>query len=272
MAVISINRLLREKGHPKGSVWLVESDEELGRIAAQLALGQWENVVELLRNSGWPEPPAEYAIAGAKRLFLVPDGKPPWHRDGWLFQLISWVAAVEHGKGPVRAPHIIHAHKGLDGLQLLLSPNGKKLKRIIIFEDKATTNPRDVVRDEVWPSFVQLEQGTRDHELVSELSSLLKYAPHLDRRASIDRVMRFKQNRSYRIAITVGAHHATDAGIKQLFKGYKTVVHGRRFRRRAHILEHEDIRAWLATIAEHALDHLRSIDTNRTEAEGELNV
>lgn len=260
MPTVGAARFQRRVGHPKGAAWTIADDVALAEIAAQLALGQWENVVEILRGSGWAEPPAGYAVNGARKLFTVEPGKDPWHRDGWLFQLVSWIAAVEGGKGPVRPPHMIHAHKGVDGLQLLLSSDQSRLKRLIIFEDKATTDPRTTIRDEVWPGFRSLESGDRDQELLSELSSLLLHAPHLDKVAAIDRAIRQKKHRSYRVAITVGETHSSDAGIKRLFAGYKEVVKGRRYRRRAHILHSDDVRAWLARISDYAMEYLDEVE------------
>lgn len=90
-------------------------------------------------------------------LSLKPDEKP-WHRDGWMFQAISWIAAHNDGGIAIRAPHLIKAHKGFDGLKLELSDAGE-VTAVVVFEDKATENPRATIRDDVRHSRAAAEKG-----------------------------------------------------------------------------------------------------------------
>lgn len=239
-------------------------DDTLAQGIAQVAMGQWHHLASILRAGHEMSNPSEgYAINGAIATLTAPPGSPEWkihHRDGWLFQVISWIAAVESGRGPTRAPHMSHAQKGFDGLQLLLSRDRSRVKRIVIFEDKATTNPRGQVRDKVWPALVVMEAGERDHELRSELSSLLEQAPNLDPVQAVNQVMMTKANRAYRISVTVGSTQGSRVGIARVFAGYDTVVPGPRFRRRAHVLEVEDLREWMSDLAEKAIEHLRAMN------------
>jgi hypothetical protein len=152
-----------------------------------------------------------------------------------------------------------HAQKGFDGLQLLLSRDMSKAKRLIVFEDKATTNPRNKIREEVWPALALMESGERDHELRAELSSLLEQVPALDRLQAVNQVMMQTKNRSYRIAVTVGSAHASRAGIGRLFSGYEVIVPGQRYRRRAHVLEVPDLRFWMSGLADLAIEHVRRL-------------
>jgi hypothetical protein len=76
------------------------------------------------------------AKAAIKLLTLGKD-EEPWHRDGWIFQTISWIAASQAPSGSLTcAPHIRRADKGFDGLQLQLSEDGKVVTAVIVFEDK----------------------------------------------------------------------------------------------------------------------------------------
>jgi len=240
----------------------VIDEEMLARSVAQIAIGQWEHLEKILQTGQWSEATVGYSLAGAVRTLHVPPGSPEWkiwHRDGWVFQAISWIAAVEAGRGPARPPHIAHAEKGFDGLQLLLTRDGSRAKRLIIFEDKASANPRAKILGEVWPALRLLESGDRDHELRSELSALLLQAPHLDKVQAVDRVLNQRRNRSYRVAVTIGASHDSDAGLERLFRGYSDVVQGRRFRRRAHVLRQDELREWLAAIAKSAVDYVEGL-------------
>lgn len=259
LVIIQTLNFRKRDGHPKGAAWAIYDDRELGRAVAQIALGQWAHLETILRTGAWSEPAVNYSIVGAvETLTLAPDA-PDWkrsHRDGWLFQAISWIAAVETGRGPARPPHIGHAEKGFDGLQILTSRGGARVKRLILFEDKATKNPRKTVREDVWPAFAALEAGQRDAAIRSELSALLLSLPNLDEEQAVNRVMPTMANRVYRIAITIDPTLGNVGAIKRLFKGYSDIVTGRRYRRRAYVLEIDNMREWLATVADHAIEHL----------------
>jgi hypothetical protein len=117
--LIEVAKFEKVDGHPKGAVWSIPDEEALARSIAQIALGQWHHVAAFIASGDdWVDPPVDYAIDGAIKMLRVPPGSEDWliwHRDGWLFQAISWIAAVETGRGPTRPPHMIHADKGLDG-------------------------------------------------------------------------------------------------------------------------------------------------------------
>lgn len=249
--------------HPrlKGRRWESLDNEQLAAMVAQLALGQWRHVEGLLRSeSGAGSVGPSYAINQAIRSLTVESGRDPWHRDGWVFQFISWIVAVESRKGdPARAPQMDQASKGFDGLQLVLNRNGSSVKGIIIFEDKASESPRDKVRDEVWPSFREMEAGERDAALASELASLLERLPHLNKLETVDRIMRDRKARRYRVSVTAGSHHAQGVHFSGLFDGYEEAVRGGRSRRYANVFEVNDLRAWMSTLSNRAVELLEAM-------------
>src|SRR5208337_3361298 len=101
-----------------GSTWSVEDEDVLADQIARIALGQSRHVQRILAgaNFGPPATTANAAI-GAVELLTVA-GEDPWHRDGWVFQAMSWIAAYGATPGGIiRSPHMILAHKGFDGLQ-----------------------------------------------------------------------------------------------------------------------------------------------------------
>jgi len=100
-----------------GWSWTVANEDELAERIARVALGQYRHVAKILSGAGVPGPAAtaEQAKAAIK---LLTRGKneEPWHRDGWIFQAISWIAANQAPSGALtRAPHIRRADKGFDG-------------------------------------------------------------------------------------------------------------------------------------------------------------
>jgi hypothetical protein len=242
-----------------GSSWTVQDKALLAEQIAFVALGQSFHVENILAGANL-QPPAtvETAKAGAIELLTVPLGSQPYHRDGWLFQTMSWIAA--HRATPhslIHAPHMIPAHKGFDGLQLELDTDNRAVIAAILFEDKATENPRDTIRDDVWPELLELESGRRDNMLVAEVVTLLRQHPGIDPNAAIQDVI-WKSARRYRVSVTVGHTHADDDGRRRLFHEYDDTVQGILVRRRGETFLVPDLRPWMADLAAQAIQVIRA--------------
>jgi hypothetical protein len=238
-----------------GSRWEIEDIELLADRVARVAMGQYRHVAEILEGLN-VTPPAgtKDHAANAKRKMQVAKNGDPWQRDGWVFQIISWIAANhQKGKGTVvKPPHIFHAHKGFDGMQLELSADGKSVVAVVIFEDKATDDPRGTLHDDVWPGIAGLEAGERIAELTHEATGLLEANqisfPELDIDDAIDRIL-WQQARRYRVSITTGKTHNKDADRERLFKGYDEHAGGEVIRRRAETMHFDDLRKWMNDFA-----------------------
>jgi hypothetical protein len=155
---------------------------------------------------------------------------------------------------------MILAHKGFDGLQLELAGASGVISAAVIFEDKATDNPRKTIKDEVWPEFQKLEAGDRENVLTADVSSLLSTRPGIDADKAIENVI-WKQVRRYRVSITVGDTHSTPAGRKRLFKGYDDVAAGDVARRRGEILLVHQLRPWMDSLAKQSIAFLNAMGT-----------
>ena len=259
-----MSKVIRSRGlsspHPEYRVRIWESPDldALALALAELVLGQWRHVEELLRSSNALKASnADYAIESAIASLTLKPNEAPYHRDGWIFQFISWIAAVEGNPLAVRSPHMEKAQKGFDGLQLEATGTSTGEYRLVISEDKATDNPRKVVRDDIWPSFDDIEAGNRHSALAAELGSLLRSRPELNSEATVtaaaDRIMRDPQGLAYRIAITAGDQHSKHPQLGGLFDGFTTHVVGDRDRRLANIFVVDDVRAWMGDIAARAI-------------------
>ncbi|MDR6398519.1 hypothetical protein [Herbaspirillum seropedicae] len=247
-----------------GSRWTISDEDELARKVAYLALGHTRHVVKILSGLGVAKAPTirDDAAKSASKLLTVPRGKDPWHRDGWIFQAISWIAAHRKEKGAiVRAPHAILAHKGFDGIQLRLDADGESVVAVVIFEDKATDNPRATVRDDVWDGIRKLEQGERIPELIQETGALLEAHQtsfsNLDIDDAVEAII-WESARSYRVAITVSDTDDSDDGREKLFKGFDDVAPGDRNRRQAETLSLPDLRPWMEQFAGKAIVHIET--------------
>lgn len=240
--------------HWAGYSWSIDDDHQLAELVAYIALGQYRHVVRILEETELTNAvPGLTAVQGARQLLTVPDGSDPFHRDGWLFQAISWIAAcIQNEASLISPPHMMHAGKGFDGLHVHIDEGSQTVHSVVICEDKATTNPRDIIRDQVWKEFSDLETGIRDHLLVAQVSTLLATRPDLDHDQAIRQIL-WKQARAFPVSITVNDSHADVKGHKRLFKGYSNVVAGGVSRRRAETLQLDDLRSWMGRISRQAL-------------------
>lgn len=230
--------------------WVIADEADLARKVAMVTLGQYRHVAQILAGiDKKPMPTRKEAAAAAIERLTVPTGSDAWHRDGWVFQTISWIAAHRTEKGVVaRAPHAIAAHKGFDGMQLRLDKRGTSVTAVVIFEDKATDNPRKTVREDVWDGIRLLEKGERMPELIQDATTILeaqqRHFPALDVDDAIETIL-WDEVRQYRVSITTSDTHAKDTARKRLFKGFDKVAPGGAHRRRADTLHVDDLREWM---------------------------
>lgn len=242
----------------QGHTWSVDDVDALAEMIAGIALGQSRHVQKILVSAKMAgSSPSDAEAKGAINL-LTASAEAPWHRDGWMFQAMSWMAALrQRPHSPIRPPHMIHAHKGFDGLQLVIDQAADSIEAAIIFEDKATDNPRGMIQSDVWPDFASLEAGEKDHVLTAEVVTLLQTVPGVDIDRAIENVI-WKQARHYRVSITTGEKQSTLVGRKRLFKGFDTTASGDIQRRQADIFHVDNLRAWMDILATKAVVAINS--------------
>lgn len=247
-----------------GWAWTIEDEDVLAERVARLVLGQYRHVAKILSGAGVPGPVAnaEQADAAIKQL-TVASGDDPWHRDGWLFQAISWIAAHQQPSASLtRMPHIRKADKGFDGMQLELNEDGTSVTAVVVFEDKATDKARVTIRKEVWPGIVALERGERLNELSQEVSGMLDARAAVDPTFDLDTAIAntlWHEVRRYRVSITVGKTHNNAAGRAKLFKGFDGAAPGKANRRRADTIHLPAMRNWMASFAERVIAKIEAI-------------
>ena len=237
-----------------GFDWSINNEDELAEFVASVALGQYRHVEHVLAETDFTEVlPAPTALEGARQLLSVPKCGEPYHRDGWLFQVIGWIAAhIQNEASLIAPPHMQHADKGFDGLHVQIDHESQMVRNVVICEEKATNKPRKTIRDQVWQEFSALETGTRDNLLTARVSTLLATRPELDSDQAVQKIL-WSQARAYRVAITVNDSLNDAKGRKLLFKGYSTIVSGSVTRRCAETLYIGDLRSWMERIAKKAL-------------------
>ena len=241
-----------EKNRWSGSTWTIDDEEALADMIARVAIGQ-SRIVERILHATDTLPPGypKGGFAGARALLSVEAEKDPYHRDGWIFQVIAWIAAHrQFEEALIRAPQMIKADKGLDGL--IIEFDNDNVARVVICEDKATENPRKMVRLKIWPEFGTFETGARDNELVASVTALLERAGDPDPDKIVADIL-WQDKRAYRAAVTVGDAHASERGRKRLFGDYEAIVAGDLSRRRAETLFLDDVRDWMDALAAKAV-------------------
>ena len=241
------------------TAWLVDDKQELARLVALVALGHARHVARILRETGCESlipPTTQYK--GARKLLEVPKGKAPYHRDGWLFQVIAWIAACQqHPTALVRPPQMRWADKGFDNLYILVDAARLNLSRVVICEEKATTDPRRRIMQDVWPAIEEIETGLRDNELLDTVSSLLAGHSHADE--LIANIL-WERVRAYRVSVTVARREGSLASSSSLFRGFDNIVQGKPARRCAAVLGLDDVREWLADLASQAMNCLENME------------
>ncbi|WP_199528481.1 hypothetical protein [Ruegeria sp. A3M17] len=116
-----------------GNSWQVTDEDELARQIGVIALGYSHHVLKILQGTGVVD--ADYpadGVASAIELLTV-SGEDSSHRDGWMFQAMSWIAAIRaNPTAKLAAPHMQHADKGFDGLQVEIDDETRRVKCAVI--------------------------------------------------------------------------------------------------------------------------------------------
>jgi len=241
-----------------GGEWTVPDEDLLAKWIAWVAVGQSYHVAQILHSVGAaPQATNDDAIREAVQL-LTQFGASPDHRDGWMFQVMSWLATNRRTPGALTAaPHMIHAEKGLDGLEIILDAAGDVIAAVIS-EDKATINPRKMVYEKVWPEFKEFEAGAGVSRMTQTATGILAVAQHPKPSEAVKKIV-WKATRRYRISITTTRN--SHASRKSLFKGFSDVAPGTNERRRGEIFLKKDMRTWMASLAAKAIVHAKAMST-----------
>lgn len=171
------------------------------------------------------------------------------HRDGLLFQHISWVVArMAIPTGYMTSPHVRQADKGFDGFIIELDGAKREINRIVLCEDKASITPRQLISSSVWPDVEAIRRGDRDDEILADLVTLLKSVPDIDAEAAVDEVF-WEEVREFRVAVATGENRRKSGSFLHIVAGFEAVAGGSLESRTAGVLPFGDVRAGLALFA-----------------------
>lgn len=248
----------------RGWSWKITDQDKLAEMVARIAIGQYRHMEKILSGRRALSLPAtDSQKRGAINMMTVGSGKQPYHRDGWIFQAISWIVAhFEVPTSVIAKPHSQPADKGPDGLQIKLTDDGRSIAEIVIFEDKATSNARDTVQNKVFPEILKIENGDRDHELTTEICGVIdstrKSLPDANYEEQIGHIL-LANKHCYRISIATNSTTSAQDNHESLFETFEEIAAGDISRRRANTVYYQDLRQWMNLFSDMVIEKIKEI-------------
>ena len=241
----------------------INNEDLLAEYVGRVVLGHFAHIKRIIRVLSTTAPTVENTDIELAQVRLATPGKSDKQiekRDGWVFQIISWLAlfsAHSDKRFFCQQPHDAPAQHGLDGVAIILN-DSFQIDAIIITEDKCTENHRVVLPD-VWEEFKQFEAGDHNNKLVSRISALIETLNDGDVLAANQNNIYLKELRMYRVGINRNDTYQADDKRKKLFKGYDVCVTGETPHRRfAASLYKDDIRAWMDQFCQKVIGYLET--------------
>jgi hypothetical protein len=243
-----LKRDLLDDEHCQGVTFAISDVDALARAIALVLVQEFALARSILSGDGTADDDDEVALDADEINDIVARRLKPadvYHRDGFLFQLIMWLAAhldLEDGD-VVALPHAQASAKGQDSIVVHRADGA--VVALSICEDKATENPRDTVRDEVWPEIRDYEAGGRRDELRSNIIATLGLGGvPADEAGVLVRKISWEGKRRYRVRLTLEG-----ARSRKLFKGFDEIVAGGVDRRRGETVHLPKLRDWMTEFA-----------------------
>jgi hypothetical protein len=159
-----------------GRQWSVLDEDALATIVALVLVGRAKHAENVLLGTQVKGAFVADALKEQLRRQLhPPEGALTWHRDGLLFEIISWIAARITGANDevISTPHLKSTQQGLDTIKISFDPLARNITRVVIYEQKCTDHARDEFRDNVLRSFREWKDHKRDNQLVQAVTSLV---------------------------------------------------------------------------------------------------
>ena len=238
----------------------ITDEDELAKCVALLAVGHFRHVQKILDRLS---PPGTFFPTGAVTKAIDEFSKTGTghleNRDGWIFQFMSWIALAARTRGAILldAPHPMPSQKGFDGLAVSLSSDPDQVDFVLITEDKATDNPRQFFRNEVLPEMRDIEAGSRDGEMLARVTTQVERAVS-DEESREKMLQESLWNKDLRFRVCIATSGKQLPARIDLFKGFKESASGPSKRRGGELLNNENLRLTLQSLATKIVQYLRS--------------
>jgi hypothetical protein len=240
----------------QGVVFEVTDIDALAKAIAIILVQEYEMARQLVVNNCSPIDAIKRTVEEiediiTRRLHPTVD----YHRDGFLFQLMMWLAAhLDLQSGDlISLPHSQASAKGQDSI--IVHRSTSAVAALTICEDKATENPRKTIREDVWPEIEDYEKGGRWDELRSNIIATLGIGGiPMAEAVKLIRNISWAGKRRYRVRVTVEPNKETST----LFKGFDEIVSGAKEIRRGETVPLPAMRDWMTMLAGKVESELRS--------------
>lgn len=255
-----------------GLSWEVTDLNELAKLIAVVAVGQSAHAARILEQLE-PNRPAfsdSFMDADACEQLTIKSGLSAKgemaaraHRDGFLFECISWIITRQgaNGRTFLKDPHTSPTSQGLDGLVIELDFKTQTIKAVTICEDKCTANPSKLFSSQVMKTFREHHgRKMRSRELLTTAVDLIKTG-FPDQTAATRAAAKVSDLscRIYRAALTVDSSINTASQRASLFKGYSSlagITQGQRIG--ATFMITDDLRDWFQQLADAVITEIKS--------------
>jgi hypothetical protein len=260
-----------------GFVWSVPDVAVVARLIAIVLLGQAQHAARIIAALE-PAVPAfvhGVLIADAKRQMMIRGEDEETrqahraHRDGFLFECLSWIAARQEATDRtfLKDPHIDATSHGLDGLIVELHPTDSVVRRATICEDKCTTRPRRLFREQVMATFAEHHANKRARDLVANAAAIIRETG-IDGTAAVVAAAAVLEAsvRCYRAALTTPV--LTEPRRQRLFRGYDDLGGITQAQRVGAMFEIDgDLREWFEALADEVLASLDELEAELDAAD-----
>jgi len=217
-----------------GDRWHITDENELARLVGLVARCEFGHVETILNGNTAgaitydAAQEAEIKQKALNALTIPVDvatgkevrGTAKWHRDGFLFEAISWIAARKSApqEALLRDPHIGATTQGLDGLMIELNAAKDDISATTVFEDKCTENARHTFAYVTMPALKAHQVSSR--KILESATTLLRQ----EFKAGILNAMAAKaismNVRKYRSSLTILPAEDSQPERVRIFKGY----------------------------------------------------
>lgn len=251
-----------------GTVWTVADVDALAEVCAQIMIGRALHAAMILDGShpvGTP-PIISAALKKKLQLELHPTTDPKvWHRDGLLFEIISWVAArlTATPNEAISDPHLKATNQGTDCVKVTIDPATRTLVRATIYEYKCTTNWQKLFSRDVLKAFREYVSGERDNKLAQAAISLLTELGFTrdERNAAYDELVQARPL-SFQASLTVEPSAFSADERLALFAGYDDIA-GDIATRGGNTMPLDNVRDWFAAFATRVWTKIEAFDVRR---------
>lgn len=248
-----------------GWSWDIQDEDVLAEYVAHIALAQDDHISKIIDDFRESKPTSAPSLkkSAIKKLTLKNKEDFP-RRDGWIFQTISWIAAKQKfPRAITKFPHTGLAETGFDGMQIELSTDKTKIASVVIFEDKATVNPRDMIRKSVWSWIESIERRDRDDQIAAGISAMIRshagqYQNFNILEAINDALCEANPFR-YRVSVMFEKSITSSDDRARLFKGYDKKAPGNINRRQANTMHCPALRKWMDHFASLVIQKIQEL-------------